>query len=99
MQHKKIMDIAGKLQFVFGPNESFFFDSPKSWKWMNLPYGMEEKFNRGISGERAIQQPYGVALGTRGSWIVAFTAVNGSNEALGTSFLLCHLDVYVPEEP
>ena len=75
------MDITGKLQFVFGPNESFFFDSPKVWKWMNLPSGLEERFRQDVYQEQAIKQPYEIALGTRGSWIVAFTAISGYNES------------------
>ena len=45
----------GPFMFVFGPNDSFFFDSPLTWKWHNI----SPKFRDIL---REYKQPYAVTL-------------------------------------
>lgn len=52
---------------------------------MNLPTALECMFDRSLLEEKAVKQPYGIALGTRGSWMIAFTDLEGNSERFGVS--------------
>ncbi|PVI00201.1 hypothetical protein DM02DRAFT_614544 [Periconia macrospinosa] len=51
-----------EITFVFGPHNSFFFDSPKIWKYHNLPQTLRQLFNSSMSPSWRIAQPYYIAL-------------------------------------
>lgn len=50
------------LTFIFGPNNTFFFDSPKSWKFHNIPSTLRQLFNASMPSAHRVQQPYCLAL-------------------------------------
>ncbi|KAF2787561.1 hypothetical protein K505DRAFT_316474 [Melanomma pulvis-pyrius CBS 109.77] len=52
-----------ELTFVFGPNNTFFFDCPKSWKFHNIPPTLRQLFNASMSPGWRIAQPLCLALG------------------------------------
>jgi len=52
-----------ELTFVFGPNNTFFFDSPKAWKFHNIPPTLRQLFGSAMSPSWRIAQPYCLALG------------------------------------
>ncbi|KAH7079171.1 hypothetical protein BKA63DRAFT_507864 [Paraphoma chrysanthemicola] len=51
-----------EITFVFGPEDSFFFDCPKAWKFHGLPQTLRQLFNSSMAPQWRIAQPYCVAL-------------------------------------
>ncbi|KAH3972476.1 hypothetical protein HBH70_001910 [Parastagonospora nodorum] len=51
-----------EITFVFGPDGSFFFDCPKTWKFHGIPQSLRQLFNSSMSANWRIAQPYCVAL-------------------------------------
>lgn len=78
-----------ELTFVFGPNNTFFFDSPKSWKFHNIPPTLRQLFNASMNPGWRVQQPYCVALAPQNNspeplWYIGCKACDGSDKLFYT---------------
>ncbi|KAF1975474.1 hypothetical protein BU23DRAFT_552431 [Bimuria novae-zelandiae CBS 107.79] len=51
-----------EITFIFGPNNSFFFDCPKTWKFHNIPPTLRQLFNSSMTPSWRIAQPFCMAL-------------------------------------
>ncbi|KAL5390155.1 hypothetical protein PMIN06_001520 [Paraphaeosphaeria minitans] len=51
-----------EITFIFGPNNSFFFDCPKTWKFHNIPPTLRQLFNSSMAPAWRIAQPFCLAL-------------------------------------
>ncbi|KAF2192479.1 hypothetical protein K469DRAFT_800457 [Zopfia rhizophila CBS 207.26] len=72
-----------ELTFIFGPNNTFFFDCPKSWKFHNIPPTLRQLFNASMNPGWRIAQPYCLALGPQINspepiWYIGCKVVEGS---------------------
>jgi hypothetical protein len=52
-----------EITFIFGPNNTFFFDCPKSWKFHGIPQTLRQLLNSSMTPAWRIAQPYCLALG------------------------------------
>ncbi|KAL5119535.1 hypothetical protein ACEQ8H_002600 [Pleosporales sp. CAS-2024a] len=77
-----------EITFVFGPNDSFFFDCPKTWKFYGIPQSLRQLFNSSMSSNWRIAQPYCVALApapksfkfSEPLWYTGCKTLNGSDK-------------------
>lgn len=88
-----------ELTFVFGPNNSFFFDSPKAWKFHNLPHTLRQLFQSYMQPEWHIAQPFCLALGPQHNspepiWYLGAKVVSGEEKIL---FSQQFFDINYPE--
>ncbi|KAF2467247.1 uncharacterized protein BDR25DRAFT_317004 [Lindgomyces ingoldianus] len=74
-----------QLTFVFGPNNTFFFDCPKSWKFHNIPASLRSLMNASMSPAYRIAQPYCLALGPQNNsaepiWYIGCKVCDGQEK-------------------
>ncbi|KAJ4984296.1 hypothetical protein SVAN01_10201 [Stagonosporopsis vannaccii] len=74
-----------EMTFVFGPDGSFFFDCPKSWKFDRIPGTLRQLFNSSMAPAWRITQPYCVALAPRSNspeplWYVGCKVMTGEDK-------------------
>ncbi|KAF1934194.1 uncharacterized protein M421DRAFT_415243 [Didymella exigua CBS 183.55] len=75
------------ITFVFGPNGSFFFDSPTAWKFDCLPGTLRQLFNLSMAPAWRIAQPYCVALAPQINspeplWYIGCRVMTGEDKLL-----------------
>jgi hypothetical protein len=58
---------------AFGPNESFFFNSPTKWSRGGLPDDVEALF----TGQNKVKEVFNMALAPDGPYCVAYQDANG----------------------
>lgn len=76
---------SSELTFIFGPNKTFFFDSPRSWKFHNIPPTLRQLFNSSMSPGWRIAQPFCLALGPQINspepiWYVSCRVLSGEEK-------------------
>ncbi|KAF2258382.1 hypothetical protein CC78DRAFT_587228 [Lojkania enalia] len=88
-----------ELTFVFGPNNTFFFDCPKSWKFHNIPPTLRQLFNASMNPGWRIAQPYCLALGPQNNspepiWYLGCKVVDGQDKIF---YSQTHFDLNYPD--
>ncbi|KAF1842372.1 uncharacterized protein K460DRAFT_370340 [Cucurbitaria berberidis CBS 394.84] len=74
-----------EITFVFGPNNTFFFDCPKTWKFHGIPQTLRQLFNSSMGPAWRIAQPYCVGLAPQVNspeplWYVGCKTLNGEDK-------------------
>ena len=57
----------------FGPNDSYFMNSPKQWSWRGLPEDLSKLFTT----QPKVREVHEMALGPDGSFAAVYTNANG----------------------
>jgi hypothetical protein len=57
----------------FGPNESYFFNSPTQWSYHNLP----PELTNLLMAQPKIREVHEMALGPNGSYLIIYTDARG----------------------
>jgi len=92
-----------EITFIFGPNDSFFFDCPKTWKFHGIPGTLRQLFNSSMAPAWRIAQPYCVALAPAPKsfksaeplWYIGCKTLSGEDKLFysQTHFEACYADL------